>query len=1014
MRMKKYLTIVLVVAMLISMASVSAYSEEFSDVKGHWAEEAIGKWRENSVIEGYNGIFNPNEAITRAQMAIILDKIMKYQDKAKNTFSDLGDTWYTDALLKANSAGVVVGDGLNLRPTDIVTRQEAVSMIGRAFGIEEVAGQPGFSDSKDISSWAVGYINAFAKKGYIEGYNNLFNPRGELSRAAAVTIIDKILEGFFSKPGSYSGKFDGNVLINSSDVSLKDAEIDGNLIIAPGVGEGEVSLDNVSVTGDILVRGGGDHSILFNRVTVKGSIIVKKVGNEVRIVVTGNSNINLVVLESGAIVANDGINNFNITIPEDIAEGASIVLSGNFGTVQNNSANLEIKANGIIDNLELNKGATITGDVSIKKIETSEGADSTINGEKFEGGQTGKSYGDTPRPSTGGSKGSGGNKDGDSDDDINTTPDAISIANEATKYASKVTIPYSVEADTDITDMVKVLNSSKTANNRIAVTITEKSDPEDYISVTTTPCAITLNKQATTSDAIVMVTLNFTYDDLSSAKDVEITIKAQAWEEAEFVDSRFAEGYPYAEMDPDTKKIRFVIKLKDDIASEANPVEVFMVASDSNAHSQTNVESVIHGHFGVDWIVWTNEYPYLLVTDNNEHVIETNIALTGRWDIAAYFVLKDNTATSGQPTKLYFDGETVSVLDTYPPDHVVAYINDARDKIVIYYDEKLDTNSVPDKSAFGISGADGAKVEGVTISNADYYSTGIVALSISGIGAEDDISELKLTYTPPANNKLQDTADDPNACEPIPGEDSHWNNGIVNVAGVSLENEKIHISSDGKFICIETTGAGYWYDEWKVFDISVEYGSQEVDYNIVSSSYDTYGGEHTFYLELKDDQVLELYPEESFTIILTPMIDGVDFAGDPLTTVTIDELYPAESPISFDRAEYDSDGLKVFLDDELDGYFNLPACSFTLTVNGQAYILRGFVYYDSWNGERPYILFDDTNIPVTIDSDDELLITYNPAHENMSADDLITELSGKPIDEIFDILVENKLGTTEP
>jgi len=1020
MRVRKYLTTVLVIAMLISMASVAVYAGEFNDVKGHWAEEAINRWSEYSVIEGYNGLFNPNEAITRAQLAVILDKIMKYQDKAKNTFGDLSDTWYTDAILKANAAGVIVGDGVNLRPNDTVTRQEAVAMIGRAFGIEEIAGQPDFIDNNDISPWAVGYVNAFAEKGYIEGYNNIFNPKGELSRAAAVTIIDKIIKGFYNKPGTYSGKFDGNVLINSSDVILKDTEIDGDLIIAPGVGEGEVSLDNVNVTGNILVRGGGDHSILFNRVTVKGSVIVKKVGNQVKIVVTGNSNINLVVLEIGAIVANDGNNTINILIPEDIAEGARIVLSGNFGTVQNNSANLEIEANGTIDKLELNKGTTITGNVSIKNIETAVGADSTINGKKFEGGQTGKSY--DYKSGSGGKGGSGGSGGGgSSDEDINTTPDAISIEKEATKYAGEVTIPYRIEAGSDITDMVKVLLSGKKPHNKIKVTITEKSDPEYYITVTTTPNAIMLNKQATTSDAIAFVTLNFTYEDLISTKDVKITIKAPVWEEPEFVDPRFAAGYPYAEMDPDTKRVNLVVKLKDGVASEENPVEVFIVATDYNANQKTDVASVIHGHLGVNDVIDAYRYPYLVVNDNNEHIIETDIILTGRYDIAAYFVLKDKNTTSEQPTKLFFDGETVSYLDTYPPEQEVAYINDARDKIVVYFDEELDINSVPDKTAFGIIGVDEATVEGVTISNVEDRSIGIVTLNVSGIKPEDDITGLRITYTPPEDNKLQDTADEPNPCEAIPKEgyyynngivEEAYNNGIVEEAGVSLERDNIHISDDGKYIYIETTGAGYWYDEWHVFDISVEYGAQKLKYSVYSL-YATYGYDHTFYLKLEDGQDLVIDSGKSFTITLTPIAGGVDFAGDPLTPITIDGLKPEETPINFKKAEYDIDGLKVFFDGEIGNFLDIPACSFTLKVNGKTHILRGLVHFTKRN-DGSYILFDEANIPVTINPGDELLITYKPAHENLSIYELITELSGRPMNEFFDKPVENNLGTTEP
>lgn len=46
------------------------------DVKGHWAEASIRKAMEKGVIKGYaDGTFKPDEPVTRAQLAVILDRL---------------------------------------------------------------------------------------------------------------------------------------------------------------------------------------------------------------------------------------------------------------------------------------------------------------------------------------------------------------------------------------------------------------------------------------------------------------------------------------------------------------------------------------------------------------------------------------------------------------------------------------------------------------------------------------------------------------------------------------------------------------------------------------------------------------------------------------------------------------------------------------------------------------------------------------------------------------------------
>jgi hypothetical protein len=133
------LLIFILIATMFVTGNGSALASDYTDTNTHWAKTSIDKWSANGLFQGDNGLFRPDNYISRGEMAVIIDRIMDYQDSAENTFSDLDNNlWYTDAILKANQAGVIEGSNNLIRPDDYITRQEAVVMLSRAFGINPV------------------------------------------------------------------------------------------------------------------------------------------------------------------------------------------------------------------------------------------------------------------------------------------------------------------------------------------------------------------------------------------------------------------------------------------------------------------------------------------------------------------------------------------------------------------------------------------------------------------------------------------------------------------------------------------------------------------------------------------------------------------------------------------------------------------------------------------------------------------------------------------------------------
>lgn len=110
------------------------WSSPFSDVsEGSWYREAVRFVQENGLMNGYSdGLFRPNDTLSRAQLAQILhNKEGRPGVNYLLTFSDVsGGAWYTEAIRWAASQRIVggYGDG-RLNPGGQATRGEAAQML---------------------------------------------------------------------------------------------------------------------------------------------------------------------------------------------------------------------------------------------------------------------------------------------------------------------------------------------------------------------------------------------------------------------------------------------------------------------------------------------------------------------------------------------------------------------------------------------------------------------------------------------------------------------------------------------------------------------------------------------------------------------------------------------------------------------------------------------------------------------------------------------------------------------
>lgn len=341
------------------------------DINGYWAEDAINEWIGNGLISGYaDQTFQPNKVITRAEFISIVNKAFGYLHKDDQTFKDVSqEKWFYNDVAKAKYAGYISGfDDGTFRPDQPISREQAAKIIHQLMQLEDVLPKSDtrtFHDEQQMSDWSKPYIKAVASEGYLKGYpDQSFRPQKSITRAEAVVMLDNAVGQLIHEPGTYTPKADveGNMTVNSGGVTIKNAVIKGDLILAAGIGEGEVFLDHVTVKGRTIVNGGGENSIEIQDSTLN-QMVVQKDFSRVRVFAKGSTSISDTIIKSGAKLeqeqGNEGFQSISMqgTTVNDVVQ-----LVGTFVKVDLKSVvTLEISSQSVVTLLETQAGSEGSG-----------------------------------------------------------------------------------------------------------------------------------------------------------------------------------------------------------------------------------------------------------------------------------------------------------------------------------------------------------------------------------------------------------------------------------------------------------------------------------------------------------------------------------------------------------------------------------------------------------------------------------------------------------------------------
>lgn len=212
------LTLCMVLGMVPGTVFAANSGMPFTDVKeADWFYDAVQYVYENGMMSGTGtSTFSPDTTTTRGMIVTILHRMEGTPSAAGEEFTDVpAGQYYSNAVAWASANGIVSGYGNGVfGPNDTITREQMATILYRyaqfkGYETETTGDISTFADDSQVSSYAVEAMNWAVGSGLISGVgNNTLAPKGSATRAQVAVILMRFCNSV--APVSYTVTFEYN------------------------------------------------------------------------------------------------------------------------------------------------------------------------------------------------------------------------------------------------------------------------------------------------------------------------------------------------------------------------------------------------------------------------------------------------------------------------------------------------------------------------------------------------------------------------------------------------------------------------------------------------------------------------------------------------------------------------------------------------------------------------------------------------------------------------------------
>lgn len=345
--LRKTIPLLLGVTMTFSLATTaSAAFTDFTDVKGHWAEQTLSQAYSDGILKGFDAkTMAPNSSVTTAEAVTILCRVLHV--------TGLGDTsafaipqgaWYAEDIAKGVYAGLLDESAAGTLE-DPITRGDAFLMFGQAFQV--VGAQPDlsvldqFPDAAFVTGEKARAAAALVEGGIVSGSEGKLELDRSLTRAEFATILYRLADQY-AAAGSYTGHT-GTGSVLSGDATLTGVTA-GNLWFDQSSSRivfSDVSAASVTVRSDSLTA-----LSLYGAGTIDRLVLAAHAGN-----------LDLELPETyslGTLVVGEGAGDVSFT-----GAASSLEVTGSNRTIAVNSSLDTLVVSGSGNTISVKSGCTI-------------------------------------------------------------------------------------------------------------------------------------------------------------------------------------------------------------------------------------------------------------------------------------------------------------------------------------------------------------------------------------------------------------------------------------------------------------------------------------------------------------------------------------------------------------------------------------------------------------------------------------------------------------------------------
>ena len=179
----------------------------FSDLDDHWSTDYVIRLYMLGFANGYvqldgTVVFQPDSALTRGELLTFIARLLhvdtaEYQDVTL-PFADADgiSEWMVPSVKAMYALSVLNGSEsggvLYANVDNGISREEAMTMLGRVLADEMYQDLSGFADSELVSDWALSYVETLVGLNVVHGSDGLLTPKSEITRGEAAKLLVEI------------------------------------------------------------------------------------------------------------------------------------------------------------------------------------------------------------------------------------------------------------------------------------------------------------------------------------------------------------------------------------------------------------------------------------------------------------------------------------------------------------------------------------------------------------------------------------------------------------------------------------------------------------------------------------------------------------------------------------------------------------------------------------------------------------------------------------------------------